>query len=150
MAMVAKIAAVFVMGAAVGVMYRIPRNLLVYGGLNAALAWLVTGLLTAAGVDAVAANFFGGVALGAAAEALARLLRAPATIFVIPGFFPLVPGRDAYATMRHLVEGQYGPAMATGVQTVLTAGAIAFGIFVSVTVYRLALTYAFRKWAGRC
>ncbi len=148
--MVAKVAAVFIMGAAVGVMYRIPRSLLVYGGLNAALAWLVTVLLTDAGVNAVAANFFGSVALGAAAEAMARLLRSPATIFVIPGFFPLVPGREAYTTMRYLVEGQYGPAVAMGMQTVLTAGAIAFGIFVSVTVFRLAYTHAFRRGTNQC
>jgi uncharacterized membrane protein YjjB (DUF3815 family) len=148
--MLAKIAAVFVMGAAVGVMYRIPRSLLVYGGLNAALAWLVTQLLAGAGMNAVAANFFGSVALGAAAEAMARLLRKPATIFVIPGFIPLVPGREAYTTMRYLVEGQYGPAVAMGVQTMLIAGAIAFGIFVSITVYRLALAYTFRRGTGQC
>ena len=148
--MLAKIAAVFIMGAAVGVMYRIPRSLLVYGGLNATLAWLVTSLLAGAGMDVVAANFFGSVALGAAAEALARLLRNPATIFVIPGFFPLVPGREAYTTMRYLVEGQYEPALAMGMQTVLTAGAIAFGIFVSITIYRLVLIYTFRRGTGQC
>ncbi len=150
--MLVKVAAVFVMGAAVGVMYRVPRGVLFYGGLNAALAWLVMSLLGEAGMSVVAANFFGSVALGAAAEALARLLRKPATIFVIPGFFPLVPGREAYTTMRWLVEGQYGEAMAMGVQTLLIAGAIAFGIFVSITVYRLALTYfrSFGRGADRC
>jgi uncharacterized membrane protein YjjB (DUF3815 family) len=150
--MVVKVAAVFVLGVAVGILYRIPRSLLFYGGLNAALAWLVTVLLGEAGMNAVAANFFGSVALGAAAEALARLLRKPATIFVIPGFIPLVPGREAYTTMRWLVEGQYGDAMAMGMQTLLTAGAIAFGIFVSITVYRLALTYVYSsgKGADRC
>ncbi len=150
--MMVKIAAVFVMGTAVGVMYRIPRGLLPYGGLNAVLAWLVAYLLGAAGMSVVAAIFFGSVALGAAAEALARLLRKPATIFIIPGFIPLVPGREAYTTMRWLVEGQHGDALAMGMQTLLTAGAIAFGIFVSITVYRLALTYMynFRKGAGRC
>lgn len=148
--MVMKIAAVFVMGTAVGIMYRIPRSLLLYGALNATLAWLVTMLLVGAGTDAVAANFFGSVALGAAAEALARRLRKPATIFVIPGFIPLVPGREAYTTMRYLVEGRYGPATEMAVQTLLTAGAIAFGIFVSVTVYRLALEGGLRKGTDQC
>ncbi len=148
--MMMKIAAVFVMGTAVGIMYRIPRSLLFYGALNATLAWLVMVLLAGAGTDAVAANFFGGVALGAAAEALARRLRRPATMFVIPGFFPLVPGREAYTTMRYVVEGRYGPATEMAAQTLLTAGAIAFGIFVSVTVYRLALAGGLWKGADRC
>lgn len=145
-----KIIAVFVMGTAVGILYRIPRNLLFYGSLNATLAWLVVYLLAAGGTNVVAANFFGSVAVGSVAEALARLLRKPATIFVIPGFIPLVPGREAFTTMRLLVEGQYSPALAMGMQTVLTAGAIAFGIFVSITVYRLALTYKFTGGTGKC
>jgi uncharacterized membrane protein YjjB (DUF3815 family) len=148
--MVAKIAAVFVMGTAVGIMYRIPRKVLLYGALNATLGWVVTALLISAGTNAVAANFFGSVALGAASEALARLLRTPAIVFVIPGFFPLVPGREAYTTMRYLVEGRYGPALEMAVLTMLTAGAIAFGIFVSITVYRLALTYCLNRGADRC
>lgn len=141
-------AAVFLMGLAVGVLYQVPRGLLAYGSLNATAAWLVTYELLAAGVSVAAANFCGGLVVGTAAELLARRLRNPATIFIIPGFFPLVPGREAYTTMRYLVEGQYSPALAMGVQTMLTAGAIAFGIFVSITVYRLALTYYFRRTLG--
>jgi uncharacterized membrane protein YjjB (DUF3815 family) len=94
--MVLKLAAVFVMGTAVGVLYRIPRRALLYGALTAAFGWVVTVLLVSAGTNAVAANFFGSVALGAASEALARLLRTPAIVFVIPGFFPLVPGGGLY------------------------------------------------------
>lgn len=136
-----KIAAVFAMGTAVGAMYRVPRSLVLYGGLNAALSWLVTYYAAEAGLSIVAASFSGAVAVGVAAELLARVLRTPATIFIIPGFIPLVPGREAYTTMRLLVEGLNGEAMAMAVLTFLTAGAIAFGIFVSVTVYRLALSY---------
>jgi uncharacterized membrane protein YjjB (DUF3815 family) len=141
-------AAVVLMGLAVGVLYRVPRALLVYGSLNATVAWFVTYELLAAGVSVAAANFCGGLVVGAVSEVLARRLRNPATIFIIPGFFPLVPGREAYTTMRYLVEGQYSPALAMGVQTMLTAGAIAFGIFLSITVYRLTLTYYFRRTAG--
>lgn len=145
-----KIIAVFVMGTAVGILYRIPRGLLFYGSVNATLAWLVMYLVAEGGTSIVAASFFGSVAVGAVSEALARLLRQPATIFVIPGFIPLVPGREAYTAMRYVVEGQYGPALAMGTQTMLMAGAIAFGIFVSVTVYRLALTYKFSGGQSKC
>ncbi len=127
--MVLKLAAVFVMGTAVGVLYRIPRRALLYGALTAAFGWVVTVLLVSAGTNAVAANFFGSVALGAASEALARLLRTPAIVFVIPGFFPLVPGREAYTTMRFLVEGRYGPALEMAVVTMLTAGGDRFRYF---------------------
>ena len=136
-----KIAAVFLMGLAVGVLYRVPRGKLLYGSLNAAAGWLVMYEMLAMGASVVAANFGGSLVVGAASELLARRLRKPATIFIIPGFIPLVPGREAYTTMRYLVEGDYPHAFSMGVQTLFIAGAIAFGIFVSITVYRLALTY---------
>lgn len=147
--LVMKLLAVFLMGSAVGVLYRIPRSLLIYGSLNAALAWLAMYSFAAYGGNIIGANFVGGVIVGLLAELLARLLRKPATIFVIPGFIPLVPGREAFMTMRFLVELEYSQAVAMGAQTLFIAGAIAFGIFVSVTVYRLILTYQ-KKESGTC
>lgn len=139
----AKLAAVAVMSAAIGVLYRIPRSALFYSGLNSMAAWLVVYDLSGRGSGIVPASFCGSLVVGIMSEMLARSLRKPATVFVIPGFIPLVPGREAYTTMRHLVEGQYPAALSMGAQTLLTAGAIAFGIFVGITGYRLVVTY---KW----
>lgn len=136
-----KIAAVFIMGAAIGVLYRIPRSVLLYASFNGTVAWLVTYALSQAGTSIVAASFVSSLAIGALSEMLARFLRKPATVFIIPGFIPLVPGREAFTTMQYLVEGRQLEAMSMGAQTLFLAGAIAFGIFVSITIYRLAITY---------
>jgi uncharacterized membrane protein YjjB (DUF3815 family) len=136
-----KVLAIFFMGAAIGVLYRIPRSVLVYGSINGTAAWLAIHALTSIGANIVAASFVGSLVVGGLAEFLARLLRKPATIFVIPGFIPLVPGREAYTTMRLLVEGEYLSALSMGIQTLLMAWAIAFGIFVSITIYRLTITH---------
>lgn len=135
-----KIIAVFVMSAAIGALYRIPRNSMIYGALNGTVAWLVTYGLLQGGANIVAACFLGAVAVGLGAEILARSLCKPATVFIIPGFIPLVPGGEAYTTMRLFVEGQNIDAVSMGVRTVLMAGAIAFGIIISVTAYRLSAT----------
>ena len=137
---VVKIISVLVIGAAIGVLYRIPRGALAYGSLTGLAAWLVYDLLSGVGVGIVAASFCGSMSVGFLAEILARALRKPATIFIIPGFIPLVPGIQAYTTMRFLVEGRQLEALAMGAQTILLAGAIAFGIFVSVTAFRLAIS----------
>jgi len=137
---VVKVITVLVIGAAIGVLYRIPRGVLVYGSVTGLAAWLVYYGLSGVGVGIVSASFFGSLSVGFLSEILARALRKPATIFIIPGFIPLVPGGQAYTTMRFLVEGRQLDALAMGVQTILIAGAIAFGIFASVTAYRLAVT----------
>ncbi len=140
-----KIAAVFIMGAAIGVLYRIPRSVLLYASFNGTVAWLVTYVLLQAGTNVVAASFVSALVIGALAEMLARALRKPATVFIIPGFIPLVPGREAFTTMQYLVEGRQLDALSMGAQTLFMAGAIAFGIFVSITVYRLGVTYKLKS-----
>lgn len=140
-----KVLAVAVMGIAIGVLYRVPRNLLVYGSLAGLVAWAVMYTTLLLGGKIVAASFFGSLAAGCLSEIMARIVKKPATIFIIPGFIPLVPGKEAYTTMLFLVEGRYGEGMAMGVMTLLIGGAIAFGIFLSTTIFRLIANYKVRK-----
>jgi uncharacterized membrane protein YjjB (DUF3815 family) len=132
-----KILAVFSMSAAIGVLYRIPRSLLIYASITGVVGWAVMYFVITSGVSNIMANFLGSMAVGLLAELLARTLKKPATIFIVPGFIPLVPGREAYTAMRFMVEGQYSDGVAMGMLTLLTGGAIAFGIFASSTLYRL-------------
>lgn len=136
-----KVLAVFLISASIGILYRIPRNLLVYASLVGVVAWLIMYYTMISGATVVLADFLGSIAVGVMAELLSRVLRKPATIFIIPGFIPLVPGGDAYTTMLYMVKGQYVDGVAMGMQTMLTGGAIAFGIFVSATTFRLLKNY---------
>ncbi len=142
-----KLIAVFLVSASIGVLYRIPRNLLVYASLVGVVAWLIMYYTMLAGGTVVLADFIASIAVGIMAECLSRVLKTPATIFIIPGFIPLVPGGDAYITMLHMVKGQYASGVAMGMQTLLTGGAIAFGIFVSATIFRLAVN---KKTESNC
>lgn len=140
-----KVMAVMVMGIAIGVLYRVPRNLMIYGSITGLAAWSVMHGTLLFGGKVVAASFLGSLAAGCLSEMLARIIKKPATIFIIPGFIPLVPGKEAYTTMLYLVEGRYAEGMAMGVMTVLVGGAIAFGIFLSTTVFRLSANYNVRN-----
>ncbi|MEG6586155.1 threonine/serine exporter family protein [Dendrosporobacter sp. 1207_IL3150] len=141
MIVVLKFAAVFLISASIGILYRIPRSLLVYASIVGMAAWGITALTKEYGGGLIMANFFGSVIVGLAAETLARYLKKPAAIFIIPGFIPLVPGGEAYTTMLYMVEGRYVEGVSMFMRTVLTAGAIAFGIFISSTIYRLFINY---------
>jgi uncharacterized membrane protein YjjB (DUF3815 family) len=144
----AKIVATFLLSAAIGILYRVPRSVVLYSSINGTVSWLILYGLIASGVNVIAASFCGRLAVGTIAEILARLLRKPATIFIIPGFIPLVPGREAYTTMRYMVEGWQLEALSMGVQTLLMAGAIAFGIIISIFSYRLAANFKFGNETG--
>jgi len=139
--LVLKIMAVLLISVSVGILYRIPRKLLVYVSIVGIVAWLIMYNTMRLGGTEILADFLASIAVGVMAEILARILKKPATIFIIPGFIPLVPGGDAYITMLHMVEGHYIDGVAKGMQTILTGGAIAFGIFVSSTIFRLVKNY---------
>lgn len=137
--MLKQIIAVFLMSLAIGGLYRIPRKLLLHACIPGVAAWILYKVIYVQDGNAIFAAFCGSVSAGVISEMLARLLKKPATIFIIPGFIPLVPGREAYLTMLYMVKGQYGSGVEMGMQTLLTGGAIAFGIFVSSTAYRMLM-----------
>ncbi|MCE5287240.1 MAG: threonine/serine exporter family protein [Pelosinus sp.] len=134
-----KIIAVFFMSASFGVLLRMPKGLLFYGGLVGVAAWLMMYGVLSISQSMVLAVFVGSIVIGLAAEFLARFLKKPATLFMIPGFIPFVPGGETYNTVRLLVEGRYIEGAAMGVRAALIGSAIAFGVFVSSTVLRLVM-----------
>ena len=68
------------------------------------------------------------------AEALARLYKAPASIFVIIGCFPLVPGSGIYYTMLYAVEGEEALFINSLLSTLGISLSIAFAILISSTM----------------
>ena len=62
------------------------------------------------------------------AELLARLLRSPATVFVIPAVIPLVPGSSLYYAMSCVVQRDFAAAREYGMTTLEFSLAIAAGM----------------------
>ena len=104
-----------------------PRRLF-FGALGGGLTWVMYLILTRyVGSDFVS------VALAAAfgavyAEIMARVCKAPATVFTILSEIALIPGGSLYITMHHLVGGRQAQALQYGMHTVMVALAIALGI----------------------
>lgn len=62
---------------------------------------------------------------------LARNSKKPATVFIIPGIVPLVPGSGMYYTMLAITEKRFNDAANIGTETIFIAVAIAMGIIIS-------------------
>lgn len=71
------------------------------------------------------------VVAGAYAELAARVLRAPVTVFLVPGLIPPLPGSDLYYTMASLVSGSSADFVRYGVSTVCAATGLAVGVLFS-------------------
>ena len=110
-----------------------PQRLFI-GALGGGLTWLVYLILARfVGQDflcVAAAAAFGAVY----AEIMARVCKAPATVFTILSEIALIPGGSLYITMHHLVGGRQAQALQYGMHTLTVAVAIALGI-VFVTAF---------------
>lgn len=69
------------------------------------------------------------------AEVLARIVKAPATVFLIPSIIPLVPGGRLYYTMRAIVDGEGNDARVYAMETLVIALGIAVGIVVVSLIF---------------
>ena len=82
--------------------------------------------------------FAGAIAVSVFSEIMARILKMPATVFSVPGIFPLVPGIAAYETIQFLLSDKLQEAGGKMVETLAAAGAIAFGILLVTALFKLA------------
>lgn len=114
--------------AAFSILYHISARHLLLASLGGLLSWgayLLCGALTE--------NIFYRVLLvsiitSAYAELMAKRRRAPATLFLVPGLIPLVPGSYLYYTMLSLVRGELSDALSFCFLTAQWALALAAGI----------------------
>lgn len=110
------------------VLFAAPKSELIYCGLAGAGAWVVYLGLLALGatspVSTMAACFF----LTVTARLLAAVRRNPATVYLISGIFPLVPGAGIYYTSYSLIMNNMADFSANGISTLKTAGALVLGI----------------------
>jgi len=103
--------------------------------LTGAVSWLV--YLWLEELSTVSRFLLATVAVALLAEVFARLFKTPATVFLIIGIIPLVPGGGIYYTMEALVNGNMADFLHYGMSTASSAGAIAVGCSLVSSVVRI-------------
>ena len=113
-----------------------PRRHILFAGLTGAAGWALYLVLEMRLMNTGAATFISGCLVSLCAQLLARFLKTPVTVFVIPGILPLVPG----AGMYHIVDSMLRSDGMTSyyvTQTLVAAGMIAMSIIVVDGLFRL-------------
>lgn len=123
----AEMAAAVVGTVAFSVLFGVPRQYYRYCGLIGGAGWAVY-----RGFSLICDSPGASLAATMVVIFLSRLMavreRCPATIFLISGIFPLVPGAGVYWTAYYIVTEQLQKAMETGYLAVKIAVAIVLGI----------------------
>ncbi len=117
-----------------GVLFHVPGIKCVYCGILGSLDWVFYLMIRNSGLPYGAAVTMAVFVLVLASRVVAAYIRTPATIFVVTGIFPLVPGAGIYYTAYYFVTGDAAMASQKGSETVITALAIAMGIVLANVV----------------
>lgn len=129
-------AAVFGAGAAASLSFclNISRYDIVWGAVTGGAGWLS---YTIAGGETAFAYFCGALVAAIFSEIFATVIKNPATVYLVPGLLPLVPGGGMFQTMTAAVRGDASLALATGFSTLTAAGAISLAIALATSASRL-------------
>ena len=97
------------------------------------------------GVGIIYANFLGGIVASVYAELMARLRHFPAISYLVVSLFPLLPGAGIYYTMAYAVQHEMTRFAEKGYQTAAIAGALALGILLVSTAFRIWSNYRMKR-----
>lgn len=121
-----------------GILFNIQRKNLIWAGISGSIGWGIYLIFMKLQLGVPLSTFMGAIGVGLYSEIMARKVKTPASVFSIIGIVPLVPGITAYFTVRYIVEGRLTEAFNKGIETVATAGGIAFGIMLITTIFQFA------------
>ena len=109
--------------------------------LGGVLTWAVYAISLECGFSDIVSYFAGAFFASAFSETMARIRKYPAISYLVVSVFPLIPGAGIYYTMNHAVRGDMTNFTQQGMHTIGIAGAMAVGILLVSTVFRLYSTW---------
>jgi len=110
------------------VLYAVPRKHFLACALIGAAGWLAYRAALAVHVSVAFAVFFATLVIVFLSRIMAVRRQCPATVFMITGIFPLVPGAQIYWAAYYLVTNQFAEASASGFEALKVMVAIVLGI----------------------
>lgn len=127
--------------AAFAVLFNIHGFGVIVCGIGGALGWaayLLTALIYS---SPIIQSFFAALTISAYAELMSRIRKCPVTGYLLVAFFPLVPGGGIYYTMKYCMAGETDLFYAKGMETLGIAGALALGVLIVSSIFRLVISY---------
>jgi uncharacterized membrane protein YjjB (DUF3815 family) len=139
------IQSIFAAGATFGftILFNTRKSESFLAAIAGGLGWLLYLVAFESTSSLFTANLLAATLVGAISEIYAKLLKKPATIFIVSAIIPLVPGDMIFNTMSNAIHGMHTEAINGGIDTLIIAGAIATGLAFSSSAIKVI--WSFRK-----
>ncbi len=115
--------------------FNVRGRYLYFAAIGGTITFL-TYMLCAPLGNVTARSFIASMVASVYSESLARVIKVPATTFLIISIIPLVPGGTLYLAMEYGINNDIMSFMSTALSTLGIAGAIALGILLVSSFFR--------------
>lgn len=130
-------AAAFVAVVTLGVIFSVPRRFLSYSGFVGSLGWTAyMGMQKICG-NGMLVMFLSALMVAFLSHLIARICKAPVTVFLITGILPLVPGVGVYRIAYYFLLGDNSMAGFYFIYTLQMASMIAVAILLIDTATKI-------------
>lgn len=114
---------------------KAPKKSLIYISIGALISTSIERTLSMY-TDDFLTCFIAMLVLSLYCEIIARIIKEPTTITLVPSTIPLLPGSAIYYTMLSLINNDMAGAKSYGKSTILTGLGIALGAVISSTIIK--------------
>lgn len=135
--MTAQLFGAFLAVASFGILLEVPRRHMISGCIVGAVGWMVYLLMDRRGSAVIMSAFLASLVIALISHVFARVFKAPVTVFLIPGIFPLVPGASIYRCVSFIIKSDMALANHYLIETIQISGAIALAIFITDSIFRV-------------
>lgn len=119
------------------ILFNIRGKRLVTAAVGGFLSWLFFVLLSHVIQNEPICYFLVALVISLYAEIMARVQKTPTTAFITASLIPLIPGGSLYYTMAYAVGNDFEQFLQKAIYTLQLAAALALGIIVAVTFFKL-------------
>ena len=127
------------------IFFNVQRKMLPYLAVVGGIGWLLFVEGSLQFENPIIFSFIPAAFVSLSAEFLARKLKQPAIIIVIPGILPLVPGLGLYNTVYYIIQKEYVQAATAGTRAVIMSVGIALGILVMSSLSKVLNLYQLKR-----
>lgn len=136
--MIIQLGAAFIGSIGFAIFLKMKGKQILHAGLGGLITWFIYLMVFNFCQSDFISNLIAAVFVGIFAEIMARVNRAPSTIFLTAAAIPLIPGGKLYYTMYGLVSKDQILFMESGTDAAVIALAISLGFVIVAVMKRYA------------
>ena len=123
-----------------GLIFHVRNKLLFISPIGGVILWGMYLALETSVSSVVVRTLIATMVAAIFCEIIARYMKVPVTVFMIIAILPLVPGSGIYYSMEAFINEDYERFFLKGIETIGIAGAIAVGIIIIATFFKIGTT----------